>query len=177
MLGVGVLVKPVSGLCNMRCGYCFYRDEAEKRQTASYGRMSGDTLKNVIRRTLTHAEREYSLAFQGGEPTLAGLDFYRYALRLISQYNRHGAAVRLALQTNGCDIDEEWAAFFAENGFLIGLSADGTGEIHDRYRKTADGGSSWQRVLLAAELFDRSGVEYNILPVVHREVAENIGEI
>ncbi len=177
MLGVGVLVKPASGLCNMHCDYCFYCDEASKRRTASFGMMSESTLKNVIRRTLTQAEREYSLAFQGGEPTLCGLDFYRKALLYLRQYNTHGARIRLAMQTNGYCIDEEWASFLSENGFLVGLSVDGIPEIHNRYRHGNDGGDSYEHALRAAELFDRHHVQYNILTVVHREVAEHIREI
>lgn len=177
MKGVGVLIKPASGSCNMHCDYCFYCDEAAKRRTASYGLMSVDTLRNVIKRTLMRAEKEYSIAFQGGEPTLCGIDFFRSAVEFLNKYNKNHAQIRIALQTNGYGIDEEWAQLFAEHHFLVGLSVDGIEEIHDRYRHGNDGGSSWAHVQRAAELFDRYGADYNILTVVHRETAERIREI
>ncbi len=174
---VSILIKPASGLCNMRCDYCFYRDEQNNRETESFGIMTEETLKNVIRRSLIPAEGAYSIVFQGGEPTLAGLPFFEKAVAFVRQYNRNNIPVTLALQTNGYAIDEKWCAFFRDNGFLLGLSLDGTQEIHDRYRHAAGGGGSYERVLQTAGLFERFGVEYNILTVVHREIAENIGEI
>lgn len=177
MTAYGVLVKPASGLCNMHCDYCFYCDEQARRKTASYGMMRETTLKNVIKRTLMRSEGAYTLAFQGGEPTLRGIPFFRKAVDICSHYNKNHCRLQFAFQTNGYAIDEEWAAFFHDNQFLVGLSVDGTGELHDRHRHAADGGSSFTHVLRAAELFDRFGVDYNILTVVHKETATHIGEI
>ena len=176
MPAISVLVKPASGSCNMHCDYCFYCDEQKKRRTALYGFMSDRTLKNVIKRTLLRAEGSYSLAFQGGEPTLCGIDFFRNAVKYARQYNRNQAHVSLALQTNGYGITEEWAEFFAENQFLVGISVDGLERIHSSYRHGNDGGDSWQHAMNAIRLFEEHGVEYNILTVVHRETAENILE-
>lgn len=177
MPAVSVLVKPASGNCNMHCDYCFYCDESAKRDTVSYGMMSENTLKNVIRRTLLRAEEHYSLAFQGGEPTLRGLDFFKKAIELVRQYNRNEVRVQIALQTNGYAINEEWCRFLHDNHILTGLSVDGLSFIHDRYRHLNAGGSSYERCLEAAALMDRFGVEYNILTVVHRETALHIKEI
>lgn len=177
MTAYGVLVKPASGLCNMHCDYCFYCDEQARRKTAFYGMMRETTLKNVIKRTLMRSEGAYTLAFQGGEPTLRGIPFFRKAVDICSHYNKNHCRLQFAFQTNGYAIDEEWAAFFHDNQFLVGLSVDGTGELHDRHRHAADGGSSFTHVLRAAELFDRFGVDYNILTVVHKETAAHIGEI
>ena len=161
MTAYGVLVKPASGLCNMHCDYCFYCDEQARRKTAFYGMMRETTLKNVIKRTLMRSEGAYTLAFQGGEPTLRGIPFFRKAVDICSHYNKNHCRLQFAFQTNGYAIDEEWAAFFHDNQFLVGLSVDGTGELHDRHRHAADGGSSFTHVLRAAELFDRFGVDYN----------------
>ncbi len=177
MSGVSVLMKPASGMCNMRCDYCFYCDEQKKREQASYGFMSEQTLKNVIRKTILKADGCVSYAYQGGEPTLRGIDFFRKAVLYQRQYNKHGIRVMNALQTNGLLLDEEWCGFLKENRFLVGLSVDGTKDIHDSYRHTADGSGTYDRVSRAAELLDRYGVDYNILTVVSGQVADRIGEI
>ena len=122
---IHVMIKPASGLCNLRCRYCFYADEMENRQQASSGIMQERTLENVIRRTLDFAEGGCTIAFQGGEPTLAGLDFYERCLALEKKHNRKGIVISHALQTNGYVLDEKWCQFFAKNRFLVGLSVDG----------------------------------------------------
>ena len=114
---IHIMIKPASGLCNMRCKYCFYADEMAKRSQASYGVMTTETLEHVIRETLSFAEKQCTIAFQGGEPTLAGLDFYRQCLALEKKYNTKNVKISHALQTNGYLLDEEWCSFFAENHF------------------------------------------------------------
>ena len=163
---ISVMIKPASSLCNMSCRYCFYCDEASKRERSSYGFMSEETLKNVIRRTLLRAEHSISYAYQGGEPTLRGLDFFKQAAAYQKQYNQRGIRVSNALQTNGYAIDEAWCGFLRENNFLVGLSIDGTRELHDALRRDKNGGGTYDRVLRAAKLFDQNGVQYNILTVV-----------
>jgi len=158
----------------MNCAYCFYRDETQKREIGSYGVMSRETLKNVIRKTMLNAQGYASYLYQGGEPTLAGLDFFQAAVEYQKRYCRNGVQVYNALQTNGYAITEEWCDFFRREHFLAGLSVDGTRELHDRYRRDAQGGGSYDRVLHTAELFDRYGVEYNILTVVTGDVAGQI---
>ena len=96
----------------MQCDYCFYCDETQKRAQASYGLMSGKTLKNVIRRTVLAAEGSCTIAFQGGEPTLCGLDFFKKMVQYVNQYNRNHIHIEFALQTNGYGITEEWCRFF-----------------------------------------------------------------
>lgn len=172
-----ILIKPASGLCNMRCAYCFYCDEMEKREEGTRGMMSVDTMKNLIKKAMRQAGAEICFAFQGGEPTLRGLDFFKEVIRLEERFNRRGIRVMNTLQTNGFAVDEEWCRFFKEHDFLIGLSVDGTQEIHDRYRHDASGGGTYARVKETADLFDRFGVEYNILTVVTRSAAEHAREI
>ncbi len=174
---ISVLIKPASSGCNMSCSYCFYCDEAEKRSQRSYGIMSEQTLKNVIRKTLLRAEGMIGYAFQGGEPTLAGPDFFRRAVELEKQYNKNRIRIDNSLQTNGLLIDEEWCRFLAEQNFLVGLSVDGTEEIHDSLRRTVSGGPTYGRVLAAAEMMDAFGVYYNILTVVTPQVADQIRTI
>lgn len=170
---INVLMKPSSSLCNMSCQYCFYCDEAAKREQNSYGFMSDDTLKNVIRRTLPRAEYTISYAYQGGEPTLCGLEFFEEAVEYQKQYNQNGIRIFNALQTNGYAIDEAWCKFLKENDFLVGLSIDGTKEIHNSLRCDKSGGGTYERILHTAELFDRYGVQYNILTVVTSALAGN----
>ncbi len=177
MPAISVLVKPASGLCNMHCDYCFYCDETSKREQASYGLMTEETLKQVIRKTLTRAEGMYSLAFQGGEPTLCGLPFFERAVEYVEQYNRNHVRVQLALQTNGYAITREWAEFFAKHHFLLGVSVDGTAALHNEYRHGNDGGDSFARAMETIRLFEECGVEYNILTVIHKHTAAHIKDI
>ena len=170
---ISVMMKPSSSLCNMSCRYCFYCDEASKREQDSYGFMSEETLRNVIRRTLLRAEGRISYAYQGGEPTLRGLDFFKQAVAFQRQYNHQGIRVSNALQTNGYAIDEAWCRFLKENDFLVGLSVDGTRELHDTFRRDKSGAGTYDRVLHAAELFDRYEVPYNILTVVTSALAHS----
>lgn len=174
---INVLMKPASSLCNMSCRYCFYCDEASKREQNSYGFMTEETLKNIIRRTLPRAERTISYAYQGGEPTLRGLEFFERAVHYQKQYNQNRVRVFNALQTNGYAIDEAWCAFLRENDFLVGLSIDGTRDIHDTFRHDRAGSGTYDRILHTAALFDRYGVQYNILTVVTSELAKNAKKV
>ena len=174
---VNLLIKPASGLCNMTCDYCFYCDETQKRQQESYGIMSEKTLKNVIRKSVLAAEGSCTIAFQGGEPTLCGLDFFKKVIAFVQQYNRHGIHIEYALQTNGFGITKEWCQFFAQHHFLIGLSVDGLRDTHNTYRHSKSGGGTYDRIMETVRLFDQYHVEYNILTVVHRETARRIREI
>lgn len=175
---VSMLIKPVSSSCNMRCAYCFYADVAHSRQIENYGKMSRETLRTLLEKTFAYADGgDVSLGFQGGEPTLAGLDFFREVVALEQELNSKGSRVHNALQTNGLALDEEWAKFLRENSFLVGLSLDGNKPVHDRYRVDAEGKGSFDRVELAADLLARHGVEFNILSTVNRDVAENVEKV
>lgn len=174
---VSVLIKPASGLCNMTCDYCFYCDEAEKRTIPNFGFMEERTLKNVIRRTMVRAEGEAAYAYQGGEPTLRGIGFFEKAMEYQRQYNRNQVRVTNALQTNGYALDGEWCRFLKENDFLVGLSVDGTKEIHDAHRRGRDGGVTYERAVRAARLMEQHGVVYNILTVVTADTASHVEEI
>ena len=178
MPALSVMMKPSSGMCNMHCQYCFYCDEMVKRQQQLYGFMSEETLKNIIHKTMFQAEHQITYAYQGGEPTLRGIDFFRKAVELQKKYNHNHLQVFNALQTNGYALNEEWCKFFKENDFLIGVSVDGTKEIHDTYRRSAGKGEPTYDVIMRhIELLDKYQVDYNILTVVTEKTAHHAKEI
>lgn len=172
-----ILIKPASSLCSMQCRYCFYCDEAGKREQASYGMMTETTLRNIIKKMMFQAEREICFAFQGGEPTLRGTDFFWRALEFEQRFNRNHVQVRNVLQTNGLQIDEEWCRLFKEGNFLVGVSVDGTKAIHDSFRHDRAGEGTYDRICGNIRLLEEYGIEYNILTVVTAQSAEHIGEI
>ena len=139
--------------------------------------MAEETLEQVLRKTLEAAEGECTIAYQGGEPTLIGLEFYQKSVELQCKYNKKNVKIYNALQTNGVGLNSKWAEFFSEHRFLVGLSLDGTSETHDAYRRDAAGRGTFEQVLKTAKLFDRYGVDYNILTVVHAQTAGHAEEI
>lgn len=168
MLPLNLLIKPVSGSCNMRCRYCFYRDEMAHRDTALRGVMSRETAEALIAKALRYAGGACTFAFQGGEPTLAGLPFFRdFTARVRQDAAAAGLQIRYALQTNGLTLDDAWAEWLAEDHVLVGVSLDGPKEIHDQGRPDADGEGTFRRVTAALRLLEKHGVDYNILTVVH----------
>ncbi len=171
---LSLLIKPASGLCNLRCRYCFYHDVAENREIDSYGIMTGETIENVLKKALAAADREITIAYQGGEPTLAGLDFFRETVEMQKRHNKKRLAVHNAIQTNGVHLDDAWARFFHDNRFLVGLSIDGIMDVHDENRLDAKREGTFARVMQTADLFDRYKVEYNILTVVTLRLARRI---
>ncbi|WP_050640265.1 anaerobic sulfatase maturase [Faecalicatena contorta] len=177
MHGISVLMKPSSGMCNMRCDYCFYCDETQNRMQTNYGFMTERTLKNVIRKTMLQADKVISYAFQGGEPTLCGIEFFQKCIELEKKYNKNRIIVHNALQTNGMLIDEKWCQFLKDNHFLVGISLDGTQEVHDAYRHDQVGNPTFERICHSIDLLEKYEVDYNILTVVNRRVASQIGEI
>lgn len=174
---INVLIKPASSGCNMGCTYCFYDDVSSRRQTKSYGMMSVDTLECIVRKTMDYAEGSCTFAFQGGEPTLVGLTFYKELIRLQDKYKKPQLKVYNAIQTNGIVIDEEWAKFLSKNKFLVGLSMDGCERIHNMFRVDRKQQGTFAKVMETAKLFDQYKVEYNILTVVTKQLAENIKEV
>lgn len=162
-----LLIKPASADCNLRCAYCFYLDRCGLYPDSPVHRMNEETLARMISSFMAVPMPQYAFGWQGGEPTLMGLDFFRRAVALQRKHGRPGAVVANGLQTNGTLIDEQMAAFFAEYKFLLGVSLDGPPEVHDFYRKDAGGQGTHARVIRATELLARHGVEYNILTLVN----------
>jgi len=173
-----VLVKPVSADCNLECGYCFYHGRPTDPYRGSERHlMSPEVLTAFLRQYMPLAGPNPSFGWQGGEPTLAGLDFFRQVVGLQQRFGVSGQVVGNGLQTNGLLIDREWARFLAQYNFLVGVSLDGPQEIHDRYRYHAAGHGSWQRVMEAVELLRQYEVAFNILTVVNRLTAQGPAEI
>lgn len=172
MDNVSVLIKPVSGKCNIRCTYCFYLDEMQNRETSDFGIMTPETIGEIVKKVFATAKKSASFAFQGGEPTLRGLDFYREFVSMVKKYNTGSIPVFYSIQTNGLVIDAEWAAFLHENRFLVGLSLDGPTDIHDRFRRSSSGEGTQAKVIRTARLLDEHQVEYNILFTVTKEAAK-----
>lgn len=174
---VHVMIKPVSGLCNMRCSYCFYADEMEHRSDKICRKMSEMTLENVVKKSLEFADGSCTFVFQGGEPTLAGLDFYQKILEIEKKYNTGSVRIEHALQTNGYALNDAWCRFFAENNFLVGLSVDGIRTTHDACRKDAGGNGTYYHVLEKADGLKKAGVQFNVLTVVNSRTAPKIRRI
>ena len=174
MKNLTVMLKPASSACNMRCRYCFYADVSSLRDCRSYGIMAEDTLKRVLDHifsSLAPGDR-LNLAFQGGEPSLAGLDFFRNLVEQV-KVRAKGIRVDYAFQTNGLILDEDWCRFLKENKFLVGLSLDGYAKNHNACRPDVHGEGTFSRILETKQRMDRMGVEYNILTVLTGELARH----
>lgn len=173
-----LLVKPVSADCNLRCSYCFYCGRPTDPY-AGLGRhlMSDETLAAMVRQAMDIDHQQAVFGWQGGEPLLAGLDFFRRAVQYQKQFGYSGQRVSNGLQTNGLLLNGEWAEFLRRYQFLVGLSLDGPAELHDHYRRFAGGHGSHERVLASLTLLRQRGVEYNILAVVNAHTAEHPVEI
>lgn len=162
----GTMVKPIGSACNLDCHYCYYRDKSE-----IYGnnmpRMSEELLETYIRQYIQGASQQnISFCWHGGEPLMAGLPFFRKAMELQKKY-AGDKVIENTLQTNGILVNEEWCSFFKDNNFLVGLSLDGPEDIHDAFRHDCGGAPTFARVMKAAELMARTGVEFNILSTVN----------
>ena len=160
------MVKPVGATCNLDCAYCYYRDKAEI-YNAQRMVMSEQLLEMYIKQYLEAVDLPIvTFCWHGGEPLLAGIDFYRKAVELQQRYAA-GRRIENTLQTNGTLIDEEWCRFFRENDFLVGVSLDGPEDVHDAYRRDCGGAPTFTKVMDAIALMRSSGVEYNILATVN----------
>jgi uncharacterized protein len=162
-----MLTKPTGAVCNLDCKYCFFLSK-ETLYPGSRFRMSDEVLEAYVRQIIEGQNGpEVSLAFQGGEPTLMGLDFFRRVVSLAQQYAPRNARIEYSLQTNGTLLNEAWCDFFHEHNFLIGLSLDGPREMHDAYRVDKGGAPTFDKVMRAARLMQARQVEFNILCTVH----------
>lgn len=161
-----LLIKPVSCDCNLRCDYCFY---STKSEIFGHGKhlMSTPLLEKLCAEYLAIPMETHLFCWQGGEPTLAGLDFLRQAIEYMKQYGGRGVKVANALQTNGTLLTEEWGEFLAEYKFLAGISIDGPPNIHDHFRHDASGGGSYRQVVAGASVLRRHHVPFNSLTVVN----------
>ena len=171
MNAISFLIKPASSLCNMDCRYCFYKDVVDHREIPSYSIMQEDTMLALIKQALS-SYQDITFAFQGGEPTLAGLSFYRTFIAHVNQYKTN-QSIHYAIQTNGLSINDEWCAFFKENHFLVGISLDGYKDNHDFLRLDAEGNPTYTKVIQAMNLLKKYGVELNVLIVLTSYLAKH----
>ena len=164
-----VMAKPAGSTCNLDCKYCFYLSKETLRGGPGTGEMSEDTLDLFIRQYIEGTTGpQVVFSWQGGEPTLRGLDFYRRVVALQKKYEKSGQRIENDLQTNGVLLNEEWARFLKEQRFLVGLSIDGPRELHDRFRVNKGGAPTFDKVMAAAKLLRKFGVPFNTLTCVHR---------
>ena len=168
-----VLAKPTGAVCNLDCKYCFFLSK-EMLYPDSRFRMSEETLDSYLRQLIeSHAGMpEVTIAWQGGEPTLMGLDFFRRAMEHVARHRRPSTTIEHTMQTNGTELTEEWCEFLRHHQFLVGLSLDGPRAMHDAYRVDKGGRPTFDRVMRAARLMQAHRVEFNILTTVH---ARNAG--
>ncbi len=163
-----LLAKPTGAACNLDCAYCFFLDK-EAFYPGSKFRMSESLLEQYIRQLIeAHQTDAVNIAWQGGEPSLMGLDFFRRAMDIVEKYRRPGMSFLHTMQTNGTLLDDEWAAFFAEHNFLIGISLDGPRPLHDTYRVDKGGKPTFDHVMRGVRLLQEHGVDFNVLTTVNR---------
>ncbi len=172
--GITILVKPVSSKCNLACSYCFYKDAVKHRNSQSEATMDSEISTDLVKQAFSIEESFVSFIFQGGEPLLAGLDYYYNFLRLVKKYNIKNIPVFYSIQTNGTLITDEWIHLFQTNDWLVDLSLDGCQEDHDFSRSDKSGKGSFLDVMKAINALKLAKVNYNILAVVTSENYQNI---
>lgn len=162
-----ILIKPASAVCNLDCSYCFYLDrDLDPYADLPQRRMTTETLERLVETYLFYSYPQSTFAFQGGEPTLAGLPFFEKLIEFQKRYGRDGHSVSNALQTNGVVLDDNWSQMFREYNWLIGLSLDGPEEINDKYRYNKEGHGTFKWVMRGMESMKKNKVDFNILCVV-----------
>ncbi len=170
--GYHVITKPIGPICNLDCSYCFYLKKEDLYSNNRRWRMSPEVLESYIRQYIESQQvPEISFTWQGGEPTLLGVDFFRQVVKLQSRY-ADGKSISNAFQTNGVLLNPEWGEFLAEHSFLVGLSIDGPEDLHDKYRVDKGGKPSFLKVMKGLEVLRGHQVEFNTLTVVNRANSE-----
>ncbi len=172
-----ILAKPTGAICNLDCKYCFFLSK-EMLYPGSRFRMADELLETYIQQLLeAHQVAEVTIAWQGGEPTLMGLDFFKLSVEYVEKYKKPNQQVLHTMQTNGTKLDDEWCTFFKENDFLIGLSVDGPKEMHDAYRVNKGGQGTFDQVMGGLDYLRKHEVEFNILCTVHAANADQPLEV
>jgi uncharacterized protein len=172
-----LLAKPTGATCNLDCAYCFFLSK-EMLYPGSRFRMADDLLETYMGQLIeSHRTPEVIIAWQGGEPTLMGLDFFRRSVELAERYRRPDMTISYTIQTNGTLLNDEWGEFLAANKFLVGISIDGPREMHDLYRYDKGGGPTFDKVIRGLDVLKRHHVDWNVLCTLHRTNAERPLEI
>lgn len=171
---ISVMIKPSSSACNLRCDYCFYNSIAKSRNEEYKGMMSLETARNTIEKAFEFAKgTNVSFAFQGGEPSLRGIEFFEEFVSFTNELNKYNSPVSICFQTNGTLINDEWCEFFKKNNILVGVSLDGDEELNS-YRKYPDGTNSFNDIMHGIELLKKYNIEFNVLSVLTKRLANNI---
>ena len=172
-----MLTKPTGAVCNLDCKYCFFLSKEELYPDSDF-RMTDDLLKTYIKQLLeSHRTPDVNIAWQGGEPTLMGLDFFKRAVALAEKYKRPSQKLLHTIQTNGTKLNDEWGAFFKKHNFLVGISVDGTKEMHDAYRVNKGGAGSFDQVMAGLDFLKKHDVDFNILCTIHAANQNNPLEV
>lgn len=172
---INYLIKPASSLCNLRCEYCFYEDEANNRSCKSMGIMKAETVDRLLEETFRNIQNfgAVNFAFQGGEPTLAGIDYFLDFTNKVKALCPKNIKVSYSIQTNGILIDDEWAKFFKKEQFLVGISIDGHKDLHNMNRLDISGEGTWNKVTKALSVLQKYHVDINALCVVTERCARS----
>lgn len=174
---LGVMLKPSSSKCNLNCKYCFYHSISSARDVEDYGFMKTETLEEIVEKIKTYCNGgECTIGFQGGEPLLRGIEFYKDLIKYANE-NNNGTSFKYTIQTNGTLITEEWAAFLKENDILVGVSLDGTKEIHNLNRLDYMEKDTFNDVFKGISLLKKYDVEFNVLVVVTSVLAKKIESV
>jgi uncharacterized protein len=171
------MLKPRGAICNLDCAYCYYLSK-ERLYPGSRFRMASELLETYTRQYI-EAQRvpEVTFVWQGGEPTLMGLDFFRLVVEFQQEYRQQSVRIHNALQTNGITLDDEWCRFFRKHNFLVGISLDGPCDLHDAYRVDKGGKPTFDHVMAGVALLKQHGVDFNILATVHAANADHPLEV
>jgi len=174
---IHVLAKPTGAVCNLQCSYCFFLNK-ERLYPGSRFRMSDEVLETYIRQLIeSHQNQRVTVSWQGGEPTLMGIDFFKKAIIFQEKYRKPGMIFENILQTNGTLLNDEWCEFFRKHDFLVGISIDGPQHLHDLHRLDKQGKPTFDRVMRGLRLLQKHGVDYNILTTVNRVNADHPLEV
>ncbi|WP_455369430.1 anaerobic sulfatase maturase [[Eubacterium] cellulosolvens] len=168
-----VMAKPTGSLCNLECAYCFFLKK-DRLYPGSNFHMTDEVMENYIQQTI-EAQRvpRVTIAWQGGEPTLMGLDFFKRVMQVEKKYQKPGLQIENTLQTNGIILDDEWCQFLHDNNFLVGISLDGPREMHDVYRRDKKGQPVFDKVVKAVRLMQKHEINFNILCTVNAVNSQN----
>jgi len=169
--GIHIVAKPIGPMCNLNCEYCFYLEKQALFSAEEKYRMTDEVLSTFINNyILSQPTPVVEFVWQGGEPTLLGIDFFRKVIEMQRPF-AHQKSIRNSLQTNGTLLTNDWCAFLKKNNFMVGISLDGPKEIHNRYRRDRKGSGTFDRVMQGLRLLQKHNVEYNVLASVARETA------
>ena len=169
---ISFLIKPASSLCNLRCRYCFYYDVANNREIKSHNIMQEDTIKALVDKALgLDDDAQITFAFQGGEPTVAGIEYFKYFTSYVDSH-KTSQTIYYAIQTNTTLIDDSWCELFKKYNFLVGVSLDGFEDLHDFFRKDVNLDGTFDKVMRNIKLLEEYKIDFNILTVLTSKLAK-----